>query len=96
MEKVSEAVDCTMENNADGITVHDLGADPNVIFPGVESDFADENKLYGLSLTMDVSDDTEMATKDFQQIKFILSQSQRNIIHGNTWFRQESQRFVSM
>ncbi len=61
MEKVSEAVDCTMENNADGITVRDLGADPNVIFPGVESDFADENKLYGLSLTMDVSDDTEMA-----------------------------------
>lgn len=61
MAKVSEAVDCTMENNADGITVRDLGADPNVIFPGVESDFADENKLYGLSLTMDVSDDTEMA-----------------------------------
>lgn len=61
MEKVSEAVDCTMESNADGITVRDLGADPNVIFPGVESDFADENKLYGLSLTMDVSDDTEMA-----------------------------------
>ncbi len=61
MEKVSEAVDCTMENNVDGITVRDLGADPNVIFPGVESDFADENKLYGLSLTMDVSDDTEMA-----------------------------------
>ena len=61
MEKVSEAVDCTMENNADGISVRDLGADPNVIFPGVESDFADENKLYGLSLTMDVSDDTEMA-----------------------------------
>lgn len=61
MAKVSEAVDCTMENNVDGITVRDLGADPNVIFPGVESDFADENKLYGLSLTMDVSDDTEMA-----------------------------------
>ena len=61
MENVSEAVDCTMENNADGITVRDLGADPNVIFPGVESDFADENKLYGLSLTMDVSEDTEMA-----------------------------------
>lgn len=61
MAKVSEAVDCTMENNADGITVRNLGADPNVIFPGVESDFADENKLYGLSLTMDVSEDTEMA-----------------------------------
>lgn len=61
MEKVSEAVDCTMENNDNGITVRDLGADPNVIFPGVESDFADENKLYGLSLTMDVSEDTEMA-----------------------------------
>ena len=61
MENVSEAVDCTMENNADGITVRNLGADPNVIFPGVESDFADENKLYGLSLTMDVSEDTEMA-----------------------------------
>ena len=61
MENVSGAVDCTMENNADGITVRDLGADPNVIFPGVESDFADENKLYGLSLTMDVSEDTEMA-----------------------------------
>ena len=38
----------------------------------------------------------QKVTKDFQQIKFILSQSQRNIIHGNTWFRQESQRFVSM
>ena len=61
MEKVSEAVDCTMENNDNGITVRDLGTDPNVIFPGVESDFADENKLYGLSLTMDVSEDTEMA-----------------------------------
>ena len=61
MENVSEAVDCTMENNDNGITVRDLGADPNVIFPGVESDFADENKLYGLSLTMDVSEDTEMA-----------------------------------
>ena len=61
VEKVSEAVDCTMENNDNGITVRDLGADPNVIFPGVESDFADENKLYGLSLTMDVSEDTEMA-----------------------------------
>ena len=42
VEKVSEAVDCTMENNDNGITVRDLGADPNVIFPGVESDFADE------------------------------------------------------
>ena len=30
MEKVSEAVDCTMENNDNGITVRDLGADPNV------------------------------------------------------------------
>lgn len=61
MENVSEAIDCTMEKNDEGITVRDLGADPNVLFPGAESDFADENKLYGLSLTMDVSEDTEMA-----------------------------------
>ena len=61
MEKVDTAVDCTMEKNADGITIRDLGADPNVIFTDVENEFADENKLYGLSLTMDMSEDTEMA-----------------------------------
>lgn len=38
-----------------------LGADPNVVFPGVASCFADNDKLYGLSLTVDAPDETEMA-----------------------------------
>ena len=61
MSYVGTATDCSMEKNQHGITVRDFGADPNVVFPEVNSCFADENKLYGLSLTMDVSEDTEMA-----------------------------------
>lgn len=58
---VGEAADCTMETDQNGITVKDFGADPNVVFPQVESCFEDENRLYGLSLTVDAPDGTEMA-----------------------------------
>ena len=61
MSYVGAATDCTMEKNQNGITVRDFGADPNVVFPEVKSCFADKNKMYGLSLTMNVAEDTEMA-----------------------------------
>lgn len=61
MSYVGTATDCVMEKDEKGITIHDFGADPNVVFPEVESCFEDESKLYGVSLTVDVSEDTEMA-----------------------------------
>ena len=61
LDYADTATDCTMEKGSEGITVSNLGADPNVVFPGVASCFADNDKLYGLSLTVDAPDETEMA-----------------------------------
>ena len=61
LDYADTVTDCTMEKGSEGITVSNLGADPNVVFPGVASCFADNDKLYGLSLTVDAPDETEMA-----------------------------------
>ena len=67
-----------------------LGADPNVVFPGVASCFADNDKLYGLSLTVDAPDEAEMAVyyqteemKASLRRKFTHLKSLRTTGHGN-------------
>ena len=44
LDYADTATDCTMEKGSEGITVSNLGADPNVVFPGVASCFADVYK----------------------------------------------------
>ena len=101
LDYADTATDCTMEKGSEGITVSNLGADPNVVFPGVASCFADNDKLYGLSLTVDAPDETEMAVyyqtegdEGSLRRKFTHLKSLRTTGHGNILYLGESQSFV--